>query len=38
MPNKKCLYRERIESVDSIASIDSTSRKQQSEPGMWKNM
>lgn len=27
MPDKKCLYKGRMESADSIASMDSTSRK-----------
>ena len=33
MPDKKCLYKERMESADSIASMDSTSRKRVSTVG-----
>ena len=33
MPDKKCLYKGRMESADSIASMDSTSRKRVSAGG-----
>ena len=33
MPDKKCLYKGRMESADSIASMDSTSRKRVSAAG-----
>ena len=33
MPNIKCPYKERMESADSIASMDSTDRKRVSAVG-----
>ena len=36
MPDKKCLYRDRMESADSIASIDNTSKNRLSEVGTAK--
>jgi hypothetical protein len=33
MPDKKCLYRERMESADSITSMDKTSRNSVSAVG-----
>ena len=36
MPDKKCLYRERIESADSIASIANTNKNRLSAVGAAK--
>ncbi len=36
MPDKKCLYKERMESADSIASMDSTDRNRVSAVGAGK--
>ncbi len=36
MPDKKCLYREQIESADSTARIDKTSRNSVSIVGIEK--
>ncbi len=36
MPDKKCLYRERMESADSIASMANTSKNRLSAVGTAK--
>ena len=36
MPDKKCLYKERMESADSIASMDSTNKNRVSAVGTEK--
>lgn len=36
MPDKKCLYKERMESADSIASMDRTSKNKVSAVGAEK--